>query len=319
MLRVHPFQKNHLQEAAELVVNRTKHLCTLEPLLPDRYCHVSNILPQLENLYNTGSPGVVAIQDGRLAGFLMGWTMEEFRGKKSTYSPEWANAAIPGHSKFIYQEMYTSLAASWVHEQCIAHYISILANDAEAITACQWLGFGMLGVDAIRGMQPVRSKAAEIDIRLASSQDLKDVIALNQGLRDYMIGAPNFLILDEVDEPYLQSWIEDPQREIWLAYADGEPVAFFRIGPANQDVSLIIVDEKTTSIYGAFTKENERGKEIASALLQKTIQRGQSRGYHRCAVDFETMNTLGSRFWLRHFNPVCYSLVRFIDERLVES
>jgi len=317
MLRIQNIQKKHLEDAAALVVNRFQDLSSQEPLLPDRYQHHSNILPHLESLYNAGSPGVVAIQHEQLVGFLMGWTMEEFRGKKSTYSPEWANAAIIDNSKFIYQEMHQALSARWVAEGYIAHYITIFANDPEAITACQWLGYGMFSVDALRGMQPVQRKETEVDIRLAKAQDLHDIAALNQGLRAYMMGSPAFFIPDELDEQYFQAWIDDPQKEIWLAYSGDEPVAFFRVGPANPDVSMIIDDESTTSIYGAFTKEVERGKEIASALLAKTIEAGINKGYQRCAVDFESMNTLGSRFWLRHFNPVCYSLVRYIDERLV--
>jgi len=319
MLEIHPVKKEHLEDAAAMVVSRYQDLNKREPLLPDRYNHASNILPHLESMYNAGSPGVAAIQDGRLVGFLMAWTMETFRSKKSTYSPEWANAAILDRSKYLYQEMHQALAAKWVAEGYIAHYISIFANDTQAITACQWLGYGMLGIDAIRGMQPVQKDKTAFEIRHASPRELNDIVALNQGLRAYMMGSPIFIIPEELDEEYFQSWIDDPQKEILLAYSGTEPVAFFRIGPANQDVSMIIVDEKTTSIYGAFTLEAERGKQIASALLAKTIELGKSRGYLRCAVDFESMNILGSRFWLRHFNPVCYSLVRYIDERLVKK
>jgi hypothetical protein len=40
-------------------------------------------------------------------------------------------------------------------------------------------------------------------------------------------------------------------------------------------------------------------------------------GHERCAVDFEPMNVLGARFWLRHFQPFCYSMQRVVDDRLV--
>jgi GNAT superfamily N-acetyltransferase len=103
-----------------------------------------------------------------------------------------------------------------------------------------------------------------------------------------------------------------------LAYADGDPVAFIRMGPANDDVCTIIYDEKTTSIYGAFTRETERGKNIATSLLAHALEAARSAGYERCAVDFETMNLLGTRFWLRHdFKPVSFSLLRYVDERVV--
>lgn len=31
------------------------------------------------------------------------------------------------------------------------------------------------------------------------------------------------------------------------------------------------------------------------------------------------MNYLAARFWMRHFQPVSYALVRQIDERIVKS
>ena len=88
------------------------------------------------------------------------------------------------------------------------------------------------------------------------------------------------------------------------------------LGPANEDVCTLIVDEQTTSIYGAFTKENVRGKGVATALLNHALERAREAGYRRCAVDFESMNLEGARFWLRYFSPVCFSLLRHIDARL---
>jgi GNAT superfamily N-acetyltransferase len=103
-----------------------------------------------------------------------------------------------------------------------------------------------------------------------------------------------------------------------VAWVNEEPVAFMRVGPANEDVCKIIYDEKTTSIYGAFTKETKRGIEIGTAILEKVIESARNRDYERCAVDFEPMNLLGTRFWLRHdFKPVCFSLLRYIDERVL--
>ena len=102
-------------------------------------------------------PGVAAIQDGQLVGFLIGWLMPNFRGKSSVYSPEWANAAKMENCEYIFEEMYQQIAAKWVADKYVAHYISIFANDLQAIRTWHWLGFGMLGIDAIRGLQPKRN------------------------------------------------------------------------------------------------------------------------------------------------------------------
>ena len=133
-----------------------------------------------------------------------------------------------------------------------------------------------------------------------------------------MRASPSFFIAENFSREYFQEWLNDPDRLIWLAYVDEDPVAFIRMGPANDDVCSIIYDESTTSIYGAFTKENMRGKNIATSLLAHAIESASSAGYKRCAVDFEPMNLLGTRFWLRHdFKPVCLSLLRYVDERVI--
>ena len=81
----------------------------------------------------------------------------------------------------------------------------------------------------------------------------------------------------------------------------------------------IVQDEKTVSIVSAFTKEEARGRGIATALLNRSLEWAQEERYERCAVDFEPMNSLAARFWLRYFEPVCYSLMRRIDERIGQA
>jgi len=104
-----------------------------------------------------------------------------------------------------------------------------------------------------------------------------------------------------------------------LAYWKDEPVALMRLGPADDDVCTIIVDEKTTSIYAAFAKEEIRRNGIATALLDRALKFAKASGYERCAVSFEPMNLLGTRLWLRYFKPVCFSVVRYIDDRVVQA
>jgi len=319
MLKTEFMQGTHLEEAAELVIHRYKNLCDLEPLLPERYQERSSILSLLEDMLKADCPGVVAIRNRKLVGFMAGWLMPEFRGNRSTYSPEWANAAIMEESDFIYGELYKEIASLWLKEKYSAHYMSIFANDAKAVKAIQWLGFGMLSIDALRGLEPVAKSGLEIQVIQATAENHQDLIMLNQELRDYMTSSPIFFIPDTLSDEYLLEWLENPIKDVWMAYQDQEPIAFIRSGPANGDVCTIIFDEKTTSIYGAYTREARRRQDVGTSLLAKMLDSALKKGYSRCAVDFETMNLLATRFWLRHFTPVCYSLVRYIDQRILHS
>jgi GNAT superfamily N-acetyltransferase len=318
MLEIIPLQEEHLEDAAALVCSRYKDLREGEPLLPYQYQEPKNIQPLLHNIMMADVPGVAAVQDGQLAGFLTGWLMPEFRGKRSVYSPEWANAARVENSRTIYEEMYRQIAAEWVGEKYVAHYISISANDPEAIRACHWLGFGMLGMDALRGLQPIKEFNKQIVIRRAGIQDIDKVFDLHIELVAYMKNSPIFFIAEKLSKGYFEEWVNDPDKAIWLAYVDEEPVAFLRMGPANDDVSKFIYDKKTTSIYGAYTRGKMRGKDVMTSLLGYALKCARDDGYERCAVDFETMNLLGTRFWLgRGFRPVSFSLLRYVDERSI--
>lgn len=318
MLKVISLKEEHLEDAALLVSNRYIRLCEQEPHLPQRYAKVENLYPLLRKILNASGIGVVAIRGDRLVGFLTGWLMPSFRGKRSIYSPEWANAADLEDSQRIYEEMYSHLAAVWVADNYSAHYISLFPNDLEALKAWHWMGFGMISVDAIRGLDPIGDYDLDVHIQRAEIQDLKQVMDLHEALWQYLKGTPVFLLSEKRDQNYYQEWLQNPNKAVWLAYWNDEPVAILRLGPADEEVCTIIYDEKTTSIYAAFTKEKVRGEGIGTALLDHALKAARASGYERCAVPFEPMNLIGTRFWLKYFNPVCYSIVRHIDDRLTQ-
>jgi GNAT superfamily N-acetyltransferase len=211
--------------------------------------------------------------------------------------------------------MYAHLAAAWVAEGYFTHLVSLLANDQEGHQAWHWLGFGMIAADGVRDLEPAQGPETDMEIRRAGSQDVEQVMALNEALARYLAASPTFLAdTEQRDRAYYQAWLQDPEKAIWLADDGCKAVAYLGLGPASEDASTIIRDEKTASIFGAFAEEQARGQGLATALLNRSLAWAHAAGYSRCAVDFEPMNPLASRFWLRHFEPVCYTLVRSVDE-----
>ena len=311
--------EEHLEDAAVLVSNRYKRLRGQVSSLPSRYGKVSTLLPLLRDIAGAG-PGVVAIREGRLVGFLSGWLLPSFRGKRSVFSPEWANAADLENSRRIYDEMYAHLSASWVADGYFTHLISSLVNDRDGIDGWHWMGFGMIAVDAVRDLRPVRGCDADVAIRRACLEDLEQVMTLDEALWQHLATSPTFLAdaeerAEERDRSYYEEWLENPEKALWLAYHGTEAVAYIGLGPASDDASTSIYDEKTTSISGAFTGKKACGGGIATELLDRPLEWARAEGYERCAVDFDPMNPSATRFWLRHFQPVCYTLVRHVDER----
>jgi len=315
-LEIVPLEDKHIEEAAVLVSARYRALREDVPLLPSRYEDAGTILPLVRDLAGQAS-GVAAIRGGRLAGFLLGFVIPEFQGKRSVFSPEWANGADLEDSRRIYQEMYAHLSARWVADGCFTHLVSLLADDRDAIDGWEWLGFGFIAADAVRDLEPVHGPVADVDVRRAGLEDVEQAMALDEALQQHMAAAPTFFPHDEEhDRGFHEEWLGNPAHALWLAYHGPEAVACMGLGPASTDACTVIRDEETTSIVSAFTSERVRGRGIATALLNRSLDWARSEGYERCAVDFEPMNVLAARFWMRYFQPVCYSLVRYVDERI---
>jgi GNAT superfamily N-acetyltransferase len=317
LLEVVAFEEKHLEDATALVAARYRDLSARNPLAPARYGDVDILYPLLKRL-TSANPGVVALDDGKLVGFLSAWMIPSWRGQASVISPEWGNGALLEDARRIYQALYTRLASFWVAQKHFVHAINVLANDAKGIEGWQWLGFGYFVMDAIRNLEPAPGAAEGVDLRRATVADLAVVTDLDAQLWAHLASSPTFLVNDDAGDlvEELRAWLSDPSKALWLAFHADEPIAFLRMEGGNRGASTIVRDPGTVSITGAFTVERARGDGIATALLNRGLFWAREQGYVRCSVDFEAMNVLAARFWLRHFQPVCVSLYRHVNEQI---
>ncbi len=310
-----PLDKTHLEDAASLVSRRYMDLREKVPDLPPRYGDLDVLLPMLHDITDAG-PGVVALRERDVAGVLVGWLLPEFRGHPAVFCPEWANATIEPDGWPIYEAMYSHLASQWVAEGHTMHMVNVLTHDQASLAQWPWLGFGMLAGDGVRDLRPLDTLSRgniEIDIRRARVKDIDLVVALSQALIQHLMASPTFLWnWGPPNRDAYTAYLQDPAHAIWLAWHDGKAIAYLHAGPANDDASTIIYDDETSSIMGAYTRETARGAGIATAMLERALTWARDRGYRRCAVDFEPMNPLARRFWLRHFTPVCYTFARYV-------
>ncbi len=309
---------HHLSDAAALVAARCRALQAVIPETPARYTEPETILPLLTNLAQR-APGLVALRNGQLVGFLLGMVLPAFRGKRSIYSPEWANGALLAEADTINQALYARLSARWVADGCVLHALTVLAHDVRGLDGWYRQGFGLNGVDAVRGLEPVAGEQAPVTVRQATSADLALVAAHGLALQRHLASAPIFKALTEPEsEAEYAQWLEQPTHVMWLAFdAADRPVGSLGLVPANPDACTLMQDPGTISVMHAYTEPAVRGQGIAAALLDRAIADGRARGYMRCSVDFESQNIPAAAFWRRHFQPVCYSVIRNVDERCV--
>ena len=71
-------------------------------------------------------------------------------------------------------------------------------------------------------------------------------------------------------------------------------------------------------IRGAYCLPEHRGKGLYQNLLNYTISKLKSEGYTRLGVNFESFNPTARGFWLKYFAPYTSSVVRRIDERIIQ-
>jgi GNAT superfamily N-acetyltransferase len=316
MIILKPLSRKHLQDVIQLVMQRYSQLLQFAPILPQRYMEIDYIRPLVESILDN-APGVIAFEDGIPAGFMGGWLIPDFRGRRAVFSPEWGNAANIPPSERLYAQMYAYLGREWLREDCYTHLVGQYADRPSDLTAWQWLGFGMLAADGARNLESTGATPSEYTIKLAGPGDTQAVYELCVRLSKYLAKSPTFLFPEEtIDEDEIRNDIVDPQQQIWLSLKDGKPVSYLRHGPATDNASTIIRDPGTTSITGLYTQPGERGRGVAAGLLNQTLAWSRQQGYKRCCVDFEPMNHLGARFWKRHFATVCVTMLRCIDSRI---
>ena len=312
-LRIVSLEEHHLEEAAHLVATRHREERQHLPVLPGRFEDPDQLLSPLQRLAGQ-SVGVVALEGDRMVGFLLGMVLPEFKGMRTIYVPEWSHAAVGDRRRRVYEEMYAEAAARWAADDFLLHLITTLAHDRAPFAAFHWLSFGLLVVDAVRGLTPVEGAWPEVDVWRAGLEEIDTAVAFDRALSGYLAEAPTFLLGSEpMDRAEHLAWLEDPERALWVASTGGEPVAVIGLQPSNPTSAATPQGEGTVCITRAFTFPSARGQDIGTALLARAIEWARSAGYVRCAVDFESANVLGRRFWLRHFEPVCTSFMRVID------
>ena len=320
MTVIKPFTEKYLAEAVQLFVANYKLLRQESPLIPEKYEDPQTIMPLITDLVKE-SGGVVALQDNLLVGYMLnGFRIPYFKGTSyGAYCPEWGHAAIDTAKAAIYHQMYRQLSRQWVAQGCFTQAFTLLAHGKELLDAFFWYGFGLLTIDAIRSLEPVSVETpATVTIRPAALDDITMLVQLETELQKYLASAPIFLSQGEPVKPdELKRALAEKTKKVWLALAADQPVAYMQAEASAFGAAQIVNDTDTTSITGAFTQPEYRGQGVAAALLGQLLADAAGRGCKRCSVDFETANLAGRRFWLAHFQPVCYSVIRHIDENII--
>jgi GNAT superfamily N-acetyltransferase len=313
-MEITAFKADYLAEMAALFVENFKRLRQSVPLLPNLLESQDRVTPMLRD-WLSGCPGVVALDGGKVVGYIGWFLVDAFRGteRRGAYVPEWGHAAL---APAIYPAMYRAAAAHWREAGCGVHAITLLAHDEAAIKVWFWSGFGMTVIDAIRSINPLAlTPPASIHIRKAALSDLEALCALEIEHGRHYTEPP---VLMSVYEPrsaaMLEAFLSEPHASLWLALDGSAAVGYMRFEPSGGSGVAVVDAPDQIANTGAFIRPAYRGRKVASALLDAALRDYAAQGFTRCSVDFESFNPEAVNFWLRFFEPVCFSLTR-IPER----
>ena len=309
-----PFEDKYIEEAAKLFAENFRNERKKIAFLPVRFEDYKTVVPLLIN-YIKKSPGVVGVKNNHLVGYMISSLLPNWRGRRSVYVPVWGHSVREENCRRILEQMYTFISSHWVANGCFTQLITVLAQDNEIIDTLFWLGFGMAVIDAMQEIKEIQDPVPDSEIRKATIDDLATILSLFHEHQRYMAGPPIFMaMVEKRSREYYEKLLSNPLNTLWFGLYQGKVVAYMIIMPVTEE--YLITDEKTAWIQGAFTQEPLRNKGIGTALLKHSLAWAKSQGFVRCAVDFEGENLLGTRFWLKYFEPICFTLIRQIDQRI---
>ncbi len=305
-------QQHHLEDAANLVVKGYEGQREIVSALPScRYDTLELIETRLRGLLDR-FPGAAALRGDKLVGFAQGMAVPSLHGRRSAYVPEWGHAA-DANPVPIYQAMYDYLAPRWMQEGCRSHVVTLFCRSGDLICELFHCGFGMVVIDAVRDLSPVEGNVAKIQIREACPGDIGVLLEFEENLTEHLASAPIFRRggkppdADEVDR-----LLRDPGHLYLLACEHRQVLGYMRFGPKEAGSLQPFIDDKSVACTGAYVRRGLRRRGVGAALLARAFDWARRAGYERCTVDFESANVFARRFWLRHFDPITFSLVRHV-------
>ena len=324
MITIEPFAQKHIEAAANLFLGNYKNQKEKLGCLPSKYEKIETITPLLDRILETQS-GVVAISDSRLVGYLTGFTkIPNFKGNNmGVYVPEWAHSTDNGDGK-AFQSMYDSISRCWVSDGCFTHAVTFFASETTLRDLLYWSGFGLLVIDAMRAINQGDLNndvelSSEIVIRKANDDDLGELTRLDNELVTYLSRAPTFLFTERNDESETEKAFLGENSISIIAERDHRVLACIRGRSQKEDACTIVQDTSIMGIDFAYTDPSVRGTGIGRRILREILEWGKSKQKTGCAVDFESANILGRTFWLRHFESICFSAIRYVDPRVVQA
>jgi GNAT superfamily N-acetyltransferase len=312
---IQDFEQRHIEEATGIALNAYDH----ERAFTHELSKIS-VIPILKQLCENGL-GVAAFEGGKMVGFLC--SVEPFENAfrstdvRGVFSPMGANGAVCENHGRIYAALYQEAAKKWVRAGALSHSICLYEHDEEAKNQLFRYGFGMRCIDAVRVMETFDCAVCSgYEFFELPKEDYSDVYPLYLALNEHYCSSPFFMNRKPVELEEFLDFSKRNKERFFAAKTDGKLCAYLEV--SDQGETFIASGDHYRHITGAYCKPQHRGRGVYKNLLNYVISTLKTEGYTRLGVDFESINPSGSGFWLKSFNAYTTSVVRRIDEWIIQ-
>ncbi|MDO5559822.1 MAG: GNAT family N-acetyltransferase [Oscillospiraceae bacterium] len=315
-MKVIDFKKEHIKEAEMLACSDYDEQRMYVAPLPIHNTGI-NLTSFADNNFS-----VAAIDENKLVGFLCSFPPFEhaFGSTDITgvFSPMGANAAVKENREKIYDIMYQTAAEKWVKAGALSHAVCIPAHDLKLQREFYRLGFGLRCMDAIRKTDNIEcADISGYDFVEIPISDYQKIYSLYTDLCRHYQKSPFFMNrANKTKEEFITSAKESDSR-LFAAFHKGEICAYFESAKAGE--TYICNSPNYIHICGAYCLPQYRGKGIVQNLLDYMITALRNDGYTLLGVDFESINPTAYGFWTKYFTPYTHSVVRRIDEHILNG
>jgi GNAT superfamily N-acetyltransferase len=308
-VEIAPLGEEHVEGAAELLAARHARHREVEPLLPE----LPDARAEIERARAAeGASGVVALEDGGVAGFLIGSLREgEYFGRHVWVS----HGAHAAREPEIARDLYAGIAGEWVAQGAALH-LALIPAVPELADPWFRLAFAHMQVHAIResGGDP-GAPARRLAVRQGGVEDLRAAMPLLTLIWEHHTHSPTFtgLVVPDV-QAFLADWEEtlvEHDAVYFVAEIDGRIVGHLALYPEEPDLAT-----PPGSVYLAVaaTLPEARGLGAGLALTETALAWAHDAGYQAVHTDWRMANLQSSRFWPRRgFRETFYRLARRVE------
>ncbi len=299
-LEIEPFGDEHLDDASVLLAARHARQRVVEPLLSAAFEKPHAARVELETTWRSeGCSGAVALESGRLAGYLIGAPRRGTAWGPNVWVEPSGHAAEEAETV---RDLYAHAAAGWVAGGATSHYAIVPATDPTLLDAWSRLEFGQQHALGIREVPREAGEPGRARVRIATADDAEEILRLDI-LGEYQTSSPTFAPHsapdpDEAREELLEE-LADPRVASLVAELDGRAVGNATAAPVEYSgLHTGVARPDGACILGyAATAPEVRGSGAGLALTEGVFAWARENGYTTVVVDWRVPNLLSSRFW----------------------